>query len=161
MSSSSYDVKPVAQNVSGDAQETSFYNATDTDAFLSDTSSKEKNGGNIEAAAAPSTTASQKFAEADKNKRQAEFCGLSREELERFSSDPTWVKIRWVLFIILIIGWASMLIVAIVLVVVATKCPPNPNLQWYEDGLVYRVDVSKFMDTNENGVGDFEGEMRC
>lgn len=117
-------------------KESSFYNATDTDAFLGEQPDKPKDV---------------KMVDGDR------FSGLTRDELEQFASDPKWVKIRWVLFIILIVGWAAMLIGAVIIVVVQPKCPPTPSLEWYQDEVSHRLDPTRFQDSNGDGVGDIKG----
>jgi len=87
-----------------------------------------------------------------------EFLGLSKEELEQYANDPKWVKVRWILFAIFVIGWMVMLISAIVIVVVTPKCPPAPELAWYQSGVVYKVDPTRFQDSDGDGVGDLNGE---
>ncbi|XP_067929999.1 amino acid transporter heavy chain SLC3A2-like [Watersipora subatra] len=129
-------VDPEAAN-----QESAFSNPIDTDAFLPEKAKTAPNG-----------------VEATESKASEEqFNCLTREELMRFEKDPAWVKIRWVLFIILLVGWAAMLIAAVVIVVVEPKCPPIADLTWYQDGVAYQVEVDKFLDSNGDGMGDIKG----
>ena len=103
-------------------------------------------------------------ASGDKPKKQeestnADFQGLTREELDQFAADPKWVKIRWILFIIFIVGWVAMLVIAIIIVIVTPKCPPAPELTWYEEGVAYSVNVENFKDSNADGTGDINGML--
>ncbi len=89
--------------------------------------------------------------------RKKKFAGLSKEEVLRFSDDPAWVKLRWLLFIIFWLVWFSLLSAVIVIVAVTPKCPPRPRLDWWEKEIVYQVDVLKFKDSNGDGIGDLAG----
>lgn len=62
------------------------------------------------------------------------------------SSKPHWVRARWALFIIFWIAWVAMLVGAILIVVNAPRCKPEPVQQWYKDDVVYEVDAKQFAD---------------
>lgn len=151
-------------NAAGDQQETEFtempaVNANDSKTRLSGAS---ENGSETDAflGTAKDDLEARKVDGYDKEadgQGNEHFYGLSREELEKYANDPVWVKTRRVLFAILVVGWVAMLVSAIIIVVVTEKCPKNPNLLWYQDGLAYRVDTAKFQDSDANGVGDFTG----
>jgi len=93
----------------------------------------------------------------NKVQQKRKFAGLSKEEVLSFSDDPAWVKLRWVLFIVFWLVWFSLLGAVIAIVIITPKCPPRPNLDWWEKEIVYQVDVLKFKDSNGDGVGDFAG----
>ena len=94
----------------------------------------------------------------DEKEDQA-FCGLTKEELQQYANDPYWVKVRWVLLILFWVAWFAMLAAAIVIIIVAPKCPPRPNLDWWQKSAVYQVYPRSFQDTNDDGVGDLKGEI--
>lgn len=91
--------------------------------------------------------------------KQVEFTGLSKEEILKYEKDPQWVKIRWILFVLFWIVWFGMLIAAILLIVLTPKCPAKPRLEWYQKEVFYQIDVSKFQDSNGDGIGDLEGVL--
>lgn len=131
------------KDIEGSAeQETTFQEDSETVKFLPDKSDEA-----VAAGDKPSKTSA-----------SGDFQGLSRDELEQFATDPKWVKIRWILFAIFVVGWAAMLILAVIIVVVTPKCPPSPDLKWYEDGVAYIVDPLKFQDSDGDGIGDLAGK---
>ncbi|CAD5114169.1 DgyrCDS3311 [Dimorphilus gyrociliatus] len=93
----------------------------------------------------------------DPNEKQADFCGLSKEELQHFANDPFWRKVRLILFIAFWAAWIAMLLAAILIIVVAPKCPERPKLKWWQKSLFYRVCPRTFLDSNGDGNGDFKG----
>lgn len=88
------------------------------------------------------------------------FAGMGKEELMKYANDPFWIKIRWSLFIFFWIGWAAMLVGAIVIVVLAPKCPPPKPLTYWQKGVVYHTEVKSFQDgqSNQDGKGDIKGK---
>jgi hypothetical protein len=85
------------------------------------------------------------------------FSGLSKEEVLKFADDPKWVRIRWLLFALFWIIWIGMLAAAILFIVFTPKCAPKPTLAWWQKDCFYQIDVTKFKDSNGDGVGDLEG----
>lgn len=87
------------------------------------------------------------------------FSGMGKEELSKYANDPFWVRIRWSLFILFWLTWIGMLAAAIIIVVLAPKCSPPPNLNDLQKGSVYEVLTHSFKDGQEeqDGVGDFKG----
>ncbi|BFZ07640.1 hypothetical protein BsWGS_10679 [Bradybaena similaris] len=85
------------------------------------------------------------------------FNGLGKEEVMRYANDPFWVRLRYILFILFWVGWLAMLVTAIVIIVLAPRCPPRPDLKWYQQETVYQVFPKSFKDSNNDGVGDFNG----
>lgn len=68
------------------------------------------------------------------------FTGLTKEELLEISGQPGWVRARWLLFILFWLVWVGMLVGAIVIVIQAPRCKPDPELQWYQKEIGYVVD---------------------
>ncbi|XP_013410506.1 maltase A3 [Lingula anatina] len=86
------------------------------------------------------------------------FVGLNKEELMKYTDDPFWVKVRYVLFISFWVIWLAMLVAAIVIIAIAPKCPYRPPLEWYHKSTVYQVYPKSFLDgKGDNGVGDLKG----
>ncbi|GFO35380.1 alpha-amylase [Plakobranchus ocellatus] len=85
------------------------------------------------------------------------FNGLGKDEVLQYANDPFWVKLRWVMFILFWVGWLAMLITAIAIIVLAPRCPHRPDLKWYHTDNIYQVYGKSFKDSNDNGIGDFEG----
>ncbi|UJR19835.1 hypothetical protein I4U23_022968 [Adineta vaga] len=92
-----------------------------------------------------------------KPKENQEFIGLTKEELKLYINNPKWKRIRWIIAILYILLLLSLLIGAIVLVITLPRCPPKPNLRWYEKDIIYEIDVPVFRDSNQDGIGDIKG----
>ena len=85
------------------------------------------------------------------------FVGLTKTELMQYAKDPYWVRLRLVLLVCFWVAWFAMLAAAIIIIVVAPKCPPRPNLEWWQKSVTYQVYPRTFQDTNNDGVGDLHG----
>ncbi|CAF0729110.1 unnamed protein product [Brachionus calyciflorus] len=85
------------------------------------------------------------------------FNGLSKEEIMRYADDPFWVKIRWFLFFLFWFVWVGMLASAVIIVVHSPKCPYKPKLKWWQNNVIYQLDVENFVDSDSNGQGDLDG----
>ena len=93
-----------------------------------------------------------------------QFAGMEKEELLQFANDPFWKKLRLILFIGFWVIWIAMLVAAIIIIVVAPKCPPKPDLDWYQEKTMYQIYPRSFKDTDGNGIGDLKGvylQMDC
>ena len=86
------------------------------------------------------------------------FVGLSKEELMKFATDPFWIRTRWIMLVLFWVGWFGMLVAAVVIILVAPKCPPRPALYWWQKSAVSEIIPETFYDTNDDGVGDLNGK---
>ena len=68
---------------------------------------------------------------------QKEFSGLSKEELMKFADDPFLVRLRWELFIAFWVLLLGLIIAAVLIFVLTSKCPPKP--EDYTTGILYKV----------------------
>jgi len=76
----------------------------------------------------------------DHAEKSTRFTGLTKEELLEISGQPGWVRARWLLFILFWLVWVGMLVGAIVIVIQAPRCKPDPELAWYQAEVGYAVD---------------------
>ncbi|KAK6291699.1 hypothetical protein J4Q44_G00374840 [Coregonus suidteri] len=67
------------------------------------------------------------------------FTGLLKEELIKVSGTPGWVRTRWVLLVLFWLGWVGMLAGAIVIIVQAPRCKPQPEMNWWNQGPLYQI----------------------
>ncbi|KAF7697240.1 solute carrier family 3 member 2b [Silurus meridionalis] len=76
---------------------------------------------------------------------ESKFTGLSKEELLQVAGTPGWVRARWALLILFWLGWLGMLAGAIVIIIQAPRCKPLPEMNWWDNGLLYQIgDVDAF-----------------
>lgn len=59
---------------------------------------------------------------------------MTKDELMKYSNDPFWVRLRWVLFIFFWALWVAMLAGAIAIIIYAPKCAAPSPLAWYKKG---------------------------
>lgn len=88
---------------------------------------------------------------------EVSFNGLGKDEVMRYADEPFWKRLRLILFALFWIGWFAMLITAVVIIALAPRCPPRPDLKWYQKESVYQVVPKSFKDSNADGIGDLEG----
>lgn len=91
------------------------------------------------------------------------FTGLGKEELMQYANDPFWVRLRIILFAAFWVGWIAMLVAAIIIIVVAPRCPERPDMKWYQQEAIYQIFPKSFQDSTEDaqaegaGIGDLKG----
>lgn len=83
--------------------------------------------------------------------------GMGKEELMKYANEPFWVRLRMFLFVLFWIGWIAMLVGAVVIILLAPRCPPAPKLDWYQKTAMYQADVKTFKDSDGDGIGDLKG----
>ncbi|XP_077083812.1 amino acid transporter heavy chain SLC3A2-like [Siphateles boraxobius] len=84
---------------------------------------------------------------------EVKFTGLSKEELMKVAGTAGWVRTRLLLLVLFWLGWVGMLAGAIVIIVQAPRCKPIPEMNWWNEGLLYQIsDVNAFSDNGLKGV---------
>ena len=134
---------------------------TSKDKFPKDTIVSTNDGG----AATELDDSKAKFINGDKEEQEHvivkvgtnEFNGLTKEELMKYANDPFWVRTRLILFVIFWIGWVAMLVAAIIIIILAPRCPYKPSLKWYHTDVIYEISPRSFKDSNDDGNGDLKG----
>lgn len=91
---------------------------------------------------------------ADGETNQENWTGLGKEELLRVADTPGWNWARNILLILFWVGWALMLVAAIVIVVKVPRCP---EVEWWEKSVVYQSYPRSLQDTDGDGIGDLKG----
>ena len=101
----------------------------------------------------------------DGEKKEAvvnDYPALTKAELMEYANDPFWKGLRWFLFVSFWLIWVAMLVVSIVIIIMAPKCPPPAPKQWWQKAPIYEVNIKNFKDSNGDGVGDIKGKnLNC
>ena len=87
----------------------------------------------------------------------ARFTGLTKEQLLKQANEPFWKRTRYALLALFWLAWLAMLVGAIMIIVTAPRCQAPPELAWYQETAVYRVELRSFLDSNNDCVGDLKG----
>ncbi|KAG5448133.1 Neutral and basic amino acid transport protein rBAT [Clonorchis sinensis] len=107
---------------------------------------------------APSSSGSGDDVPLKQTKYESEPQYLSKEDLEALDQDePKWRRFRIALLIVFGVVWLALVIAVILIVVLSTKCPPRPELAFWQSGVAYYVDLFAFKDSGGDGVGDIGG----
>ncbi|XP_043099342.1 4F2 cell-surface antigen heavy chain-like [Puntigrus tetrazona] len=86
-------------------------------------------------------------------KAGAKYTGLSKDELIKITSTAGWVRTRRALLFLFVLGWVGMLAGAIVIIVQAPRCKPIPEMNWWNEGPLYKIsDVNEFSEKGLKGV---------
>ncbi|XP_026869820.2 4F2 cell-surface antigen heavy chain-like [Electrophorus electricus] len=89
---------------------------------------------------------------------EVKFTGLSKEELMRVAGTTGWVRIRWILLVLFWLGWVGMLAGAVVIIVQAPRCKPIPDMQWWNEGPLYKIsDLNAF--SGDKGIKGVEEKL--
>ena len=59
---------------------------------------------------------------------------MGKEELMKYANDPFWIRLRWTVFALFWVLWIAMLLIAIIIVVRAPKCPAPAPLEYWQKG---------------------------
>ncbi|KAA3678927.1 uncharacterized protein DEA37_0004734 [Paragonimus westermani] len=83
---------------------------------------------------------------------------LTREELRAVEDvEPVWRRLRIGLLVTFCVIWVALLVSVITIVVLSEKCPPRPDLRFWQSKVAYYVDPFAFKDSDGNWVGDLNG----
>ena len=80
------------------------------------------------------------------------FAGMGKDELMKYANDPFWVRLRWALFILFWLAWLGMLAAAIVIIIMAPKCPAPTPLEYWQESPVYQLLPRTFEKKPESGL---------
>ncbi|KAF7258914.1 hypothetical protein EG68_03581 [Paragonimus skrjabini miyazakii] len=91
-----------------------------------------------------------------KNDSEVDFVYLDRDAVLLLDEqEPKWRRIRIGLLIFFAVVWLGLLLGIILIVVLSKKCPPRPNLPFWQSTVFYFVDPFAFKDSNNDWIGDF------
>jgi len=82
---------------------------------------------------------------------------LSVEEILKYQRDPYYVRLRWLLMILIILILIGLLSFVIISVMIIPKCPHRPELKFNQKEILYEIEVATFKDSNGDGIGDLNG----
>jgi len=123
------------------------YNADDSEHIGNDSTVKFLNGDKTQV----------EIIDKDKSSTE-EFVGFTKEELMKYANDPFWRRVRITLMVLFVITWFVMLAAAIAIIVVAPKCPPQPDLDWWQKTVIYHIHPQSFLASDGQDYGDINGK---
>ncbi|KAF8570758.1 hypothetical protein P879_00863 [Paragonimus westermani] len=83
---------------------------------------------------------------------------LTREELKAVEDvEPVWRRLRIGLLVTFCVIWVALLVSVITIVMLTEKCPPRPDLKFWQSSVAYYVDPFAFKDSDGNWIGDLNG----
>lgn len=83
--------------------------------------------------------------------------GLTREQLRQYERDPFYVRLRWIILILIFLVILGLLTFVVVSVIILPACPPRPKLAFNQKDIFYQIEVANFKDSNGDGIGDLKG----
>ncbi len=82
---------------------------------------------------------------------------LSVEEVLKYQRDPFYVRLRWLVIILIVLILIGLLLFVIFSVIIIPKCPHRPQLHFNQKEIFYEIEVATFKDSNSDGIGDLNG----
>lgn len=55
---------------------------------------------------------------------------MTKDELMKYATDPFWIRLRWIFFMLFWLLWVAMLAAAVLIVWKAPKCSAPVALSW-------------------------------
>ncbi|XP_003742294.1 4F2 cell-surface antigen heavy chain [Galendromus occidentalis] len=83
--------------------------------------------------------------------------GLSKAEVMKYATNPTWIMLRRTLFFLFWAIWVAMLVGAIFIIIVTPRCQKGLDPKWFEKSPIYTIRVDSFADSDGDGAGDLAG----
>lgn len=86
---------------------------------------------------------------------------LSRDDLAKYTDSAGWVRFRIALLLLLWVLILGLIGGAIYLVVMdPDRVSPAWSKSWWKQATIYQISVKSFQDSNNDGVGDLNGEIK-
>ncbi|CAL8080409.1 unnamed protein product [Calicophoron daubneyi] len=83
---------------------------------------------------------------------------LTREDLIRLDAEePSWRRIRLGLLILFWVLWIGLLAASVIIIVLSPKCPPKPDMKFWQSKFAYWVNPFAFRDSDGDLIGDLRG----
>jgi glycosidase len=80
---------------------------------------------------------------------------LSKKEVMKYSKDPFWTRIRFILLLLFFITLILLVIYSFATIYYRPKCVKP--LKWWQKTIIYQINVRAFKDSNSDGEGDIRG----
>jgi glycosidase len=80
---------------------------------------------------------------------------LSKNEVMKYSKDPFWIRIRFILLLLFFKTLILLIIYSFAKIHYRPKCVKP--LKWWQKTIIYQIDVRTFKDSNGDGEGDIRG----